>query len=373
MEGSVPLIYEDPGVNPFVILVVGLDRRIENTVRTDVIILVFIDSEKGEIKITNIPRDLMYGRGKINSVYGRYGIEGLKKAVKELTGIQVNGYAIFDYESFRILGDELGPITIEVKNPMIYHDYAQGLKIEFKPGIYEVNGDQLLAYIRYRKGGMGDLDRIERQKYVLKKLLSKALSEGVDVITKVYSKLIDYLDTDLSIGKLIYFFLKFKRGVNLTFLRFPYDILVDGRVVIDRKGVEEFKAKVLSENEPEDERVENLRFLVLNNSSHHFPSFLDKTKSIWKDRYGKVPKEIFWEKLDLSLTGSHLVILSKHIEKIVEIAKKVYPNREFRIHKPDDMNTVEIYYRIVSLLSKRRMYPPIPLDAIFIVGDLQKM
>ncbi len=368
IEGIFPMIYEDPGVNPFTVLVVGLDRKIEGTVRTDVIMLVFVDSERGWIKVSSIPRDLVYGRGKINAVYGKYGIEGLKKAVMDLTGIEVNGYAVFDYESFKILGDELGPITVEIKSPMIYHDYAQDLDIEFKPGVYKLKGDRLLAYIRYRKGGMGDLDRIERQKYVMMKLLKKALSGGVDVVTGVYTKLMEYVDTDLKIGVLVYFFLKFKNGLNVSFIRFPYTVLSDGSVVLDRTGMGDFKRELFTESSG---GVREYRFLVLNNSSNPSPIFLDRTASVWKERYGKPPQEIFWRRLESYPEGDHLIILSGDVEKISGIAKKVYPNREFEVHRPGDIETSRIYYGIISSLSKARMYPPLPLDAVFLVGDVR--
>jgi len=49
---------------------------------------------------------------KINSFYQVEGIEGLKKRIENLTGLNIKRYVIVDYEIFKFLGDELGPIDV---------------------------------------------------------------------------------------------------------------------------------------------------------------------------------------------------------------------------------------------------------------------
>ena len=67
----VSLIYKPVKENPFNILILGLDKVIEGTVRTDAILLAIIDHMEGKVVLSNIPRDLMISGSKINSVYER--------------------------------------------------------------------------------------------------------------------------------------------------------------------------------------------------------------------------------------------------------------------------------------------------------------
>ncbi|MFN3282747.1 MAG: LCP family protein, partial [Pseudothermotoga sp.] len=160
----VQALYKRVEKNPYCLLVVGTDAVIEKTVRTDAIMIVIIDHQLGKILITNVPRDLLIGKNKVNSLYEKSGMNGLQETLKQLVSIEFDGYAIIDYSVFKYLGDKLGPIEIQVKEPMKYVDTVQNLHIDFQPGVYQMKGDELLAYIRYRREAMGDLARIERQK-----------------------------------------------------------------------------------------------------------------------------------------------------------------------------------------------------------------
>ena len=362
LSSSVPLVYTKIEENPLYILVLGLDREIDKTRRTDVIMIVGIDLKRKKVVLSSVPRDLLVDGVKINSIYSRKGLKGLEKVLEKLTGVKINRYVIFDYSAFKLLGDELGPVEIEVKKPMIYHDYAQNLKIEFKPGVYEMYGDQLLAYIRYRKGGMGDIDRISKERYVVEKLAQRARELPFEKLVGVAEKLLERIDTNFEIGEISYILLNLKSGFDMVSIQFPYKIRDDGSVVLDVSRLKIYRKEISSLESFESEEKS---FIVLNNSKSD-PFFFERTLRIWKDRIGYQPKQVFWENLNLNVSGN--VVLSSD-ESVMKIIEKVYPNRKFSFLNLKDIENLEIYYTIVAKLSSSRLYPKLPADAIVLVGS----
>ncbi|MEN3042287.1 MAG: LCP family protein, partial [Fervidobacterium sp.] len=122
-----------PTEDPVNILILGLDKDIGNTRRTDVILVASADLANKKILISSIPRDLIVDGKKINSYYQNEGIENFKRRIELLTGMKINRYVIVDYDIFQYLGDELGPIDVFVDRPMHYKDVAQNLEINFSP------------------------------------------------------------------------------------------------------------------------------------------------------------------------------------------------------------------------------------------------
>jgi len=160
---------------PYYFLVLGRDEDLDNTFRTDVIILAGLN--KGKILLLSIPRDLIVNldgkERKINSVYELYGIESLINEIENLTKISIQDYIIFDYSIFKEIGNLLGPIDIYLEKDMRYQDYHQNLYIDFKKGNNQLTGEELLAYVRYRDDS-GDIGRIDRQKKAIFALMEEA-------------------------------------------------------------------------------------------------------------------------------------------------------------------------------------------------------
>ncbi|MFN4190643.1 MAG: LCP family protein [Pseudothermotoga sp.] len=362
----VQVLYKRVEKNPYCLLVAGTDAVIEKTVRTDAIMIVIIDHQLGKILITSVPRDLLIGKNKINSLYEKSGMKGLQETLKQLLSIEFDGYAIIDYSVFKYLGDKLGPIEIQVKEPMKYVDTVQDLHIDFQPGVYQMKGDELLAYIRYRREAMGDLARIERQKEVLIKLAEKARNLDVFQIASIFSSLRKSVSMNVDIGELIYLFLRLKKNMSIGFASFPYVINKDGDVVIDAQKLSDYKNVIASLNVPQTKSTP--RILLINCSTDKSKGFLARCQDLWKQKVDVLPSQIVWEDVGISSDKNVVIILDKgKQEQVKSIVEKVYPNYGFVFKLSSERDVFEQYLFIIKKMAENRIYPVFPYDAVVLV------
>ena len=176
------------------ILLLGVDSNGEGTdmwkgTRSDTIMVVNIDPKTHTIKAISIPRDSKVylpdnkGVQKINSAHALGGVNLVKKTLKETFGIKIDKYIIVHDEAVEHVVDALGGIPIYVEKPMKYHDWAGHLHIDLNKGENLLNGKQAVGYLRYRKDGLGDIGRTQRQQWFMRSLFEKLHSP--QIITKI--------------------------------------------------------------------------------------------------------------------------------------------------------------------------------------------
>ena len=182
------------------ILIVGIDTRTKlKTLNTDVIIVASYNHKTKDVVMISIPRDFCTkvnpsktSYGKINSAYSIYeakekggGLEGLKGVVEEITGMEIQYYAMINFNGFVELVDAVGGLYINVENSFTDYKYPaeQGYgtqTISFKAGPQLMNGDTALKYARSRQsqqnGEGSDYARAKRQHKVIDAFIKKILS-----------------------------------------------------------------------------------------------------------------------------------------------------------------------------------------------------
>jgi LCP family protein required for cell wall assembly len=104
------------------------------------------------------------------------------QTVEALTGITLDHFVEFNFNSFRRMVGELGGVAVCVPPGPGYHDQQANLNLS--PGVHWVNYGQALAYVRARHtlGGPdagGDLPRIELQQAFISSVVQKVNSEGL--------------------------------------------------------------------------------------------------------------------------------------------------------------------------------------------------
>ena len=105
---------------PFYMLLLGSDAREgDEASRSDVMILLRVDPEKGQLTMVSIPRDTMvdlpgYGRSKINAAYAYGGASGAVEAVKKFAGVPISHYAEIHFQELEQLVDALGGVWVDV-------------------------------------------------------------------------------------------------------------------------------------------------------------------------------------------------------------------------------------------------------------------
>lgn len=72
----------------------------------------------------------------------------------------------------------IGGVEVKVEEDMYYSDPKSepSLVINFKKGIYKLNGEDTLKYWRYREKTRGNLGRIERQQEFIKAFIKQSIN-----------------------------------------------------------------------------------------------------------------------------------------------------------------------------------------------------
>ncbi len=200
-------------IDPFTLLILGIDARGKNITRSDTMILSVINPSTHKLTLLSIPRDTYakipkYGNDKINHaiVYG--GVALSEATLENFLGVPIDHYVTVDFESFRQIVDQIGGIEIDVKKRMRYYDPTDGTDINLHPGLQLLDGENALDYARYRKSSIGkgdsDFDRMDRQHEVIKALTDKVKDNlSIGMIYDMMDIIGDHLKTDLTHTQII--------------------------------------------------------------------------------------------------------------------------------------------------------------------------
>lgn len=192
-------------------LVMGVDA---DGLRTDTIMVASYDLDNGKINILSIPRDTRMYIGtkyqKINAAHAvsvkgaKKGPEGTIEAVTRLTGIPINYYVEFSFETFRDTIDALGGVYFDVPRDMKYDDPVQNLHINLKQGYQFLDGDKAEQLVRFRRYPEGDIARVAMQQNFLKAVFEQKLNAGI--ITKLpdlYKQLSKNITTNVKLSDVV--------------------------------------------------------------------------------------------------------------------------------------------------------------------------
>ena len=206
-------------------LVMGVDKREDDSGRADSMMLISFDTEKQQLSALSLPRDTWaaipgHGYDKLNHSYA-YGGEKLAKAtVEQLVGIPIDHYVTVTFNDFAKIVDAVGGIEIDAEKRMYYEDPfdtsmgPNGLIIDIQAGPQHMDGTTALKYSRFRMDEEGDLGRVRRQQQVAMALMRAAARPAI--LTKVpqlIPALSDAIDTDLSVADMVKYGLAGKEAI----------------------------------------------------------------------------------------------------------------------------------------------------------------
>lgn len=205
---------------------------------TDTIILASINPKTYQSALLSIPRDLYINipdtnlSTKINAVYA-YGmqqddqnptqaVESLSKAIKQITGQQVDYYIAMNFDGFEKIIDEIDGIDVEVPEDLYDNRYPgpnfSYTTFEINKGFHHLDGETSLKYSRVRHVSGGDFGRAARQQQVLAATKKKSLSLGTILNPVKISGLLDVLGdnikTDIRLDE-IPSFIDLAKNVNI--------------------------------------------------------------------------------------------------------------------------------------------------------------
>ncbi|MGE5135194.1 MAG: LCP family protein [Gemmatimonadota bacterium] len=163
---------------------------------TDTIMVVHISPGRGKVTALSLPRDLMLpayecapaggGPGQqqdmtaqvqINSLFAIGGPSCLVKTVEQVTGIRLDHFIELGFGGFVNAINDLGGVNVCL--PFSITDYNSGLNLTKGP--HHINGITALEFwrTRYSVGDGTDLQRIQRDQYLLSQVLHGVLHRGV--------------------------------------------------------------------------------------------------------------------------------------------------------------------------------------------------
>jgi LCP family protein required for cell wall assembly len=177
---------------------------------TDTIMLGSFDPDTKKFDVISVPRDTYYEREgyasgylKINSVMESEGVKAAAESVHDvLQGVQINYYAVVNYDGVEKIIDSIGGVPMNVPRNMHYTDAKQNLYINLKKGQQTLDGKHAIQFLRYRKGYKNaDIGRTEAQQKFVKAAIKEAM--GLN-LPKVAQTVIGNVDSDLDNRAILY-------------------------------------------------------------------------------------------------------------------------------------------------------------------------
>jgi LCP family protein required for cell wall assembly len=189
------------------ILLLGSDAREKENSRSDTIMIASYNENKGTFKLTSIMRDCYvsipgHGKHKINAAFAYGGPELIRQTLKQNFGVDLQYYAMIDFQGFVQLINEAFPNGVEVNVEKKMSAYVD---TPLEPGRQRLNGQQMLSYVRFRHDAVGDFGRVERQQNAMKVIGEQFM--GLGTITKL-PKLIGvvrpYINTNMKTTDILF-------------------------------------------------------------------------------------------------------------------------------------------------------------------------
>ena len=174
---------------------------------TDVMMLVSINQVSKQIKLVSFMRDSytymdQFDRyAKLNAACANGGPAYLIETIENDYKIEIDGYAMVDFDSFRQVIDVLGGVNVDVPQYVANHLNKGSLKnnkIASGSGVL-LDGEQALHFSRVRKTDAdGDVSRVARQRQVIEALIEKAKSATLTEINEVIDVILANVRTNIS-------------------------------------------------------------------------------------------------------------------------------------------------------------------------------
>ena len=188
----------------------------ETRPRADTMIICSLDNAAGTMRMISLPRDTRVRyrdfdgdrhRGKLNAVWAREdGEKLLVKVLRDEFGVRIDKVTKVKLNGFTKLIDRVGGININVEGAkfgnkrtrMKYEDKYGGWKVDLKPGMQLLDGEQAHGYVRFRMDNEGDPGRVRRQQQVMRALAKKMTTVGVTQLPGLVQELEKLFDSNLT-------------------------------------------------------------------------------------------------------------------------------------------------------------------------------
>ena len=201
----------------FKVLILGISTDQEEVDLIDTIMVASYNPNTQKATLLSIPRDTYTGKNsakatayeKINALYSRkHRPDETLAAVNEITGLNIEYYAVVKTEALIKLVDVIGGITFNVPIDMDYDDTSQDLHIHLKAGEQQLDGDKAEQLVRFRHNNDGtsypeeygdnDLGRMRTQReFIMQVVKQTAKPENIFKIGEILDVAKEYVITNI--------------------------------------------------------------------------------------------------------------------------------------------------------------------------------
>lgn len=203
------------------VAVFGLDSRDSSTGKgnqSDVIMIVNLNRETGEIKLVSVFRDTYLNvsdkntYNKINAAYALGGPEQAVKALNKNLDLNITHYVAFNWKAVATAINILGGVDIDISKSEFYYINAfitetvkgTGIgSVQLKSaGVNHLDGVQAVAYGRLRLMD-SDYARTERQRLIIQKAFEKAKKADFATLNSLVGNMSAMCATNINVNDLL--------------------------------------------------------------------------------------------------------------------------------------------------------------------------
>ncbi len=195
----------------------GLDARFDEPSRSDAIMILSIDKQDGQIKLSSLMRDSNviiegYGADKLNHAYAYGGPELSIKTINQTFDMNISDFASVNFDQMATIIDIVGGVDVELSEAEVKdaNRIMRDLEIENgteadpieSAGMQTLSGAQAVAYGRIRYVD-SDWGRVERQQIILEQLMSKAMELPPTKYPELLSEVMPNVTTSLTADEIL--------------------------------------------------------------------------------------------------------------------------------------------------------------------------
>ena len=202
------------------VLLLGVSKDLDSKL-TDTIIVCSYNPKTQTAYMLSIPRDTFVGKNqntakgtdKINSLYSK-SPEKLLEKVSDITGIDVEYYAVVDNNALIEIVDIIGGVNFNVPIDMDYDDPTQDLHIHLSQGIQKIDGKKAEQLLRFRHNNDGtsypveygdnDYGRMRTQREFISETLKQTLViKNIFKSKEILDTVFNNIETNMEIKELL--------------------------------------------------------------------------------------------------------------------------------------------------------------------------
>jgi len=209
-------------INVLLLGIAGTGKPGQNL--TDTILIASINPETYQVSLMSLPRDLFVNvpgtryQTKLNSIYQMglndngndtaEAIELLKKTIEEITGQEINYYAILNFDGFEKIINDVDGVNVMNERDILDNRYPgpnySYETFELAKGFHHLDGATALKYVRTRHNDPeGDFGRAKRQQQVMQSVKNSVFSAktllNVFAVNDLFNTVGDNLKTNITL------------------------------------------------------------------------------------------------------------------------------------------------------------------------------